>query len=53
VQTLLPKEQTSANICANKSNVKQLNFYEYIQEKTWNINDPKAQKFHYLIAKWQ
>jgi len=33
VQTSLPKEQASANICASKSNVKQLNLYECIQEK--------------------
>jgi len=33
VQTSLPKEQASANICASKSNVKQLNLYDCIQEK--------------------
>jgi len=47
----LPKEQASVNICAtSKSNIKQLNLYECIQEKTWNINDSKAHKFHYLIG---
>jgi len=33
VQASLPKEQTSANICASKSNVKQLNLYKCIKKK--------------------